>query len=105
MSFTGEKLAVDKYNELMIQSYKSGVQEGLATGFGFGLVMCIMYSTYALAMWYGGKMVVEKGYTGGDIVNIIFAVLTGSMYATATPLRQLRSPSIAWSLLVIVVLF
>ncbi|KAI4369477.1 hypothetical protein MLD38_017915 [Melastoma candidum] len=79
VSFTGEKLAVGKYNELMIQAYKSGVQEGLATGFGFGLVMCIMYSTYALAMWYGGKMVIEKGYTGGDILNIIFAILSGSM--------------------------
>ncbi|CAL8990956.1 unnamed protein product [Prunus brigantina] len=36
-------------------------------------------SSYALAIWFGGKMILEKGYTGGEVINIVFAVLTGSM--------------------------
>jgi ATP-binding cassette subfamily B (MDR/TAP) protein 1 len=41
--------------------------------------MLLIFCTYALAIWFGGKMILEKGYTGGDVVNVIIAVLTGSM--------------------------
>ncbi|PKI36032.1 hypothetical protein CRG98_043607 [Punica granatum] len=78
-SFTGEKLAIAKYNRSLNKAYKSGVQEGLATGFGFGLMMFIVMCTYSLALWFGGKVIIEKGYTGGDVMNIIFSVLVGSM--------------------------
>lgn len=44
-----------------------------------GVVLFIVFSSYGLAVWLGGKMIIEKGYTGGDVINIIFAVLTGSM--------------------------
>ncbi|KAI6685162.1 hypothetical protein NL676_031075 [Syzygium grande] len=78
-SFTGEKLAIARYNKSLTKAYKSGVQEGLATGFGFGVVTFIMLCTYALALWFGAKMVLEKGYSGGAVLNIVFAVLTGSL--------------------------
>jgi ATP-binding cassette subfamily B (MDR/TAP) protein 1 len=41
--------------------------------------MLLIFCSYALAIWFGGKMILEKGYTGGDVVNVIIAVLTGSM--------------------------
>ncbi|KAM5568512.1 hypothetical protein ABKV19_016195 [Rosa sericea] len=77
-SFTGEKQAITKYNSSITKAYKSGVQEGLASGLGIGSVMLIIFCSYALAIWYGGKMILEKGYKGGDVINVIFAVLTGS---------------------------
>jgi ATP-binding cassette subfamily B (MDR/TAP) protein 1 len=55
------------------------VQEGLAAGLGIGAVMLIIFCSYALAIWYGGKMILEKGYNGGEVMNVVFAVLTGSM--------------------------
>lgn len=78
-SFTGEKQAIAKYNNSLSKAYKSGVQEGLATGFGLGAVMFTVFSSYGLAMWFGAKMVMERGYSGGQVINIIFSVLTGSM--------------------------
>ncbi|ONI27768.1 hypothetical protein PRUPE_1G104100 [Prunus persica] len=78
-SFTGEKQAITNYNNSLIKAYNSGVQEGLASGFGMGSVMLIMMCSYALAIWFGGKMILEKGYTGGEVINVVFAVLTGSM--------------------------
>ncbi|CAL8079205.1 unnamed protein product [Prunus armeniaca] len=78
-SFTGEKQAIANYNNSLIKAYNSGVQEGLASGFGMGSVMLIMMCSYALAIWFGGKMILEKGYTGGEVINVVFAVLTGSM--------------------------
>lgn len=78
-AFTGEKLAIEKYNKSLEKAYKTGVQQGLASGLGMGVVHLIIFSSYGMAVWVGGKMIINKGYTGGDVINIIFAVLTGSM--------------------------
>ncbi|KAK7388084.1 hypothetical protein VNO78_22889 [Psophocarpus tetragonolobus] len=78
-SFTGERLAIAKYNQSLVKSYMTGVQEALASGLGFGALYFIVISSYALAIWFGAKMIIEKGYTGGEVVTVIFAVLTGSM--------------------------
>ncbi|XP_068660453.1 ABC transporter B family member 11-like [Aristolochia californica] len=78
-SFTGEKLAIDKYEKSLKTAYRSSVYEGLVSGLGFGAVMFVMYSSYALAVWYGSRMIINEGYSGGDVINIIVAILTGSM--------------------------
>ncbi|KAG8389626.1 hypothetical protein BUALT_Bualt02G0248600 [Buddleja alternifolia] len=78
-SFTGEKQAVAKYDKSLLKAYQSGVHEGWASGLGLGSVMCIIFCSYALAVWFGARMILERGYTGGDVLNVIVAVLTGSM--------------------------
>ncbi|WCJ22613.1 ABC transporter B family member 11 [Euphorbia peplus] len=77
-SFTGEKQAISKYNKFLVTAYKSGAKEGFVTGLGAGLSTMIVFGSYALAIWFGGKMILEKGYTGGEVVNVIMAVMTGS---------------------------
>ncbi|KAI9123102.1 hypothetical protein K1719_005991 [Acacia pycnantha] len=78
-SFTGENQAIAKYDQFLIKAYRTSVQEGLASGLGFGSTYLLFYFTYGLAVWYGGKMVLEKGYTGGKVITVIFAVVTGSL--------------------------
>ncbi|KAF3456433.1 hypothetical protein FNV43_RR01083 [Rhamnella rubrinervis] len=78
-SFTGERKAVENYNKSLTKAYRSAVREGLASGLGLGAVMFIVFCSYGLAIWYGGKMMIEKGYSAGNVINIIFAVLMGSM--------------------------
>ncbi|KAK9934149.1 hypothetical protein M0R45_021303 [Rubus argutus] len=78
-SFTWEKQAITKYNNSLNKAYKSGVQEGLASGLGIGTVMLVIFCSYALAIWYGGKMILEKEYKGGEVINVVLAVLTGSL--------------------------
>ncbi|KAH6777449.1 P-glycoprotein 21 [Perilla frutescens var. frutescens] len=78
-SFTGEKRAVSEYNKSLDKAYKSAVHEGLATGLGIGAVMFVMFCSYALGVWYGGKMILEKGHSGGEILTVIVAVITGSI--------------------------
>ncbi|XP_014625029.1 ABC transporter B family member 11-like [Glycine soja] len=34
---------------------------------------------YSWATWFGAKMVIEEGYTGGEVVTIIMAILNGSL--------------------------
>ncbi|CAB4303787.1 unnamed protein product [Prunus armeniaca] len=78
-SFTGEKKAITSYSKNLVDAYKSGVHEGSAAGIGHGLVMLVLFFSYALAVWFGSRMIREKGYSGGDVLNVILAVLTASM--------------------------
>ncbi|CAI9110011.1 OLC1v1009967C1 [Oldenlandia corymbosa var. corymbosa] len=78
-SFTGEKQAVASYEKSLVKAYKSAVKESMASGLGLGLVMGIVYCSYALAIWFGAKLIAERKYTGGEVVNVIIAVMTGSM--------------------------
>ncbi|KAL2338871.1 hypothetical protein Fmac_013317 [Flemingia macrophylla] len=78
-SFTGEKQAIAQYNQYLTKAYKIGVQEGVINGFGLGLVNLFTYCTYGLAVWSGGKMILEKGYTGGQVISVFLAVLSGSL--------------------------
>ncbi|KAI3841081.1 hypothetical protein MKX03_001275 [Papaver bracteatum] len=78
-SFTGENQAIAKYKKSLKVAYKAGVLEGLYAGLGLGSVMFVAFCSYSLAIWYGSKLIIDKGYTGGDVINVIVAVLTGSM--------------------------
>ncbi|KAJ7544472.1 hypothetical protein O6H91_09G080400 [Diphasiastrum complanatum] len=78
-SFTGEKKAVNAYDKALQKAYKAGVKQGLASGLGLGGVLCIMFCTYGLALWYGSKLIVNQGYSGGSVISVIFAVLMGGM--------------------------
>lgn len=78
-SFTGEKQAIENYNKKLEVAYKVSIKQGLASGFGIGSVLVIIFGTYALAVWYGSRLIIEKGYDGGTVMNVIFALLTGGM--------------------------
>ncbi|KAH0717742.1 hypothetical protein KY285_013773 [Solanum tuberosum] len=78
-AFTGEKLAIDKYDRKLKIACASTVQQGLVSGVGLGTVLLIVFSTYGLAVWYGSKLIIERGYNGGDVINVIMAIMTGGM--------------------------
>ncbi|KAJ9690881.1 hypothetical protein PVL29_013170 [Vitis rotundifolia] len=78
-AFTGEKHAMEKYNRRLKVAYAATVKQGLASGFGVGVALLIVFFSYALAIWYGSKLIIEKGYDGGKIVNVLFCVIGGGM--------------------------
>ncbi|KAI3969945.1 hypothetical protein MKW92_004559 [Papaver armeniacum] len=78
-SFTGENQAIVKYDKSLTKVYKSGVREGIVAGLGLGSTFSVLYCSYALAVWFGAKMIIQKGYMGGDVINVIVALLSGSM--------------------------
>ncbi|OAY78741.1 ABC transporter B family member 11 [Ananas comosus] len=85
-SFNGEKKAIALYNKFIRPAYLSAVQEGTAAGLGMGTVFMVLFWSYALAIWYGSRLIINKGYTGGTVVNVLFAVMTGAMsLGQATP--------------------
>ncbi|XP_051194142.1 ABC transporter B family member 11 [Lolium perenne] len=79
VSFTGERRAIDKYQEFLKISYRSTVHQGTAGGLGIGSLLLIVFCSYGLAVWYGARLIIEKGYTGGYIINVLMAIMTGAM--------------------------
>ncbi|KAK8693709.1 hypothetical protein V6N13_071280 [Hibiscus sabdariffa] len=78
-SFTGEKEAISNYEKFLVSAYRSGVYQGFVFGIGFGLIMLVIFCSYALAVWFGGRMILENGYTGGKVISVIVAIIIGSM--------------------------
>ena len=55
------------------------VHEGVASGIGVDIILLVVFGSYVMAVWFGAKMILKKGYNRGDVINIIVVVLTGSM--------------------------
>lgn len=77
LSYTGERRSVLEYDHAIAKAEKLGIKSGIAAGFGLGFALFIMFSSYALAMWYGSLLVVNDGLSGGKVISVVFAVLTG----------------------------
>ncbi|KAH6790261.1 P-glycoprotein 9, partial [Perilla frutescens var. frutescens] len=85
-SFSGEARAIEKYNKRLHIAYKTAARQGLASGIGLGLMLLITFSSYGFAIWYGCKLVIDKGYNGGDVVNVVLAIMVaGSSLAQTSP--------------------
>ncbi|CAO2208334.1 unnamed protein product [Urochloa humidicola] len=86
VSFNGEKQAIATYNKFIRKAYESALQEGALNGLGLGSVMAVLFCSYGLAVWYGSRLIVERGYNGGMIISVIMAVMIGAMsLGQATP--------------------
>jgi len=77
-SFNGEKKAITLYNNFIKKAYKGAVKEGAVQGFGMGLLGLIYFSSIGLIIWYGSKLTLTKGYSGADILNVMFAIMIGA---------------------------
>mgnify|MGYP000164383935 FL=1 len=78
-AFTGEKKSIEAYSKKLKDAYTAAAFQGLGSGLGIGSFMLIFFCSYALAIFYGSKLIVNQGYTGGTVLNVLFAVLMGSM--------------------------
>ncbi|KAI3894635.1 hypothetical protein MKX03_016799 [Papaver bracteatum] len=54
-------------------------RQAFASGLGTGIALLFIYSFDGLALWYGSNLIVEKGFNGGNIINIIFCLVIGGI--------------------------
>ena len=71
---------MEKYDSKIRIAYATAKHNGIASGLGIGAVILSVFSTYGLAIWYGSKLIIEKGYDGGKVMNVIMSIITGGMY-------------------------
>eukprot|EP00002_Diphylleia_rotans_P014621 TRINITY_DN2848_c0_g1_i8.p1 TRINITY_DN2848_c0_g1~~TRINITY_DN2848_c0_g1_i8.p1 ORF type:complete len:1149 (-),score=251.56 TRINITY_DN2848_c0_g1_i8:291-3737(-) len=87
VSFGGEKKEIERYDSKLKETEVIGIRKGLYTGLSMGLTLLIMFSSYALAFWYGAELIIDNvksprtgdEMTGGDVLTVFFSVLIGAM--------------------------
>ncbi|GET00767.1 multidrug resistance protein 1 [Rhizophagus clarus] len=75
VSFGGEKRELARYKNKLDEAYKSGVRKAFISGTGLGAMMGIMFGSYGLAFWFGSILVVRGEQTGGEVLNVFFAII------------------------------
>lgn len=60
-----------RYNANLRDARKFGVKKTTASGGGMGMIYFIIFACYALAFWYGSKLVrEEEHYTAGVMLTV-----------------------------------
>ncbi|XP_055837899.1 ATP-dependent translocase ABCB1 [Episyrphus balteatus] len=86
-AFEGEAKEAAAYRSNIVDARKINVKRGFFSGIGFGLLWFFIYSSYALAFWYGVGLVIKanaetpgfENYTPGTMITVFFSVMMGSM--------------------------
>jgi hypothetical protein len=65
-------------------SEKSNLVGGLSLGF----MQFVMFCSYAVALFFGAYRIAAGAYTGGYVINVIFAALIGSFSVGMVSVRS-----------------
>eukprot|EP00250_Pteridium_aquilinum_P021625 c25182_g3_i2 orf=556-4299(-) len=85
-AYGGEDKAVRSYAHALQRTVDLGVKGGLAKGLGMGSVYLLLYFTWALLLWFAGRMVQRGSIHGGPaFVTILNAVVGGIAIGQAFP--------------------
>ncbi|KAM7509591.1 hypothetical protein LguiA_020044 [Lonicera macranthoides] len=84
-SFTAERNIIDKYSTILDRTTKLGIKQGIAKGLAVGSTG-LSFAIWALLAWYGSRLVMYKGESGGRIYAAgISFVMSGLSLGTALP--------------------
>lgn len=79
-AFGGERKEVERYDKNLVFAQTWGIRKGIIMGFFTGFIWCVIFLCYALAFWYGSKLVLEEEeYTPGTLLQVFFGVLVGAL--------------------------
>ncbi|KAL9915299.1 multi drug resistance 50 [Glossina fuscipes fuscipes] len=86
-AFEGEHREAKAYKDKIVDARKINIKRNLFSGLGFGLLWFFIYSSYALAFWYGVGLVLKNyagdehysNYDPGTMIAVFFSVMMGSM--------------------------
>ncbi|OCT61132.1 bile salt export pump [Xenopus laevis] len=89
-AFGGETKEVDRYDRNLVYAQRWGIRKGIIMGFFTGYMWFIIFLCYALAFWYGSKLVLEEEeYSPGNLLQVFLGVLVGALnLGQASPCLQ-----------------
>ncbi|XP_037948003.1 multidrug resistance protein homolog 49 [Teleopsis dalmanni] len=84
LAFSGERKETERFNKLLSPAENTGRKKGLYSGIGAGTMWFIIYCCYAIAMWYGVKLILAERdaevryYTPAVLVIVLFGIIMGA---------------------------
>ncbi|XP_074515465.1 bile salt export pump isoform X2 [Sebastes fasciatus] len=80
-AFGGEEKEAERYDKNLAEAQNWGVKKGAIVGLFQGYLWCVIFFCYALAFWYGSKLVLEtKELSPGTLIQVFFGVLMAAMH-------------------------
>ncbi|KAJ0495745.1 putative ABC-type xenobiotic transporter [Helianthus annuus] len=97
-SFTAEKTIVNKYSTILDRTTEMGLKQGIAKGLAVGSTG-LSFAIWALVAWYGSRLVMYKGESGGRVyASGLSFILGGLSLGMALPeLNHFTEASVAAS--------
>ncbi|CAG8451736.1 11792_t:CDS:10 [Diversispora eburnea] len=77
-AFGGQERELRRYVDKLQDAYIIGRKKAIITGSSLAFIFFTLFSTYALAFWYGGILIADGKANGGQVVNVFFSVLIGA---------------------------
>ncbi|KAI7874832.1 P-loop containing nucleoside triphosphate hydrolase protein [Lichtheimia hyalospora FSU 10163] len=84
-SFSLQERFAAIYSKQLVNARKTGVKRGVSLGVLFGFFLFVLFCTYGLSFWYGGKLVSEGKMTGTQVLMSFFAMIIGAMALMQLP--------------------
>ncbi|XP_041858135.1 bile salt export pump [Melanotaenia boesemani] len=79
-AFGGEEKEATRYDNNLVEAQNWGVKKGAIIGVFQGYLWCIIFLCYALAFWYGSKLVIDtQELSPGSLIQVFFGVLMAAM--------------------------
>jgi ABC-type multidrug transport system fused ATPase/permease subunit len=80
-AFSAHAHQLSLYTSALSQAYYQTLLTALCKAFGIALLFLLFFSTYALAFWYGAKLVGERRMNTSQVLNVLFAMVMGAASA------------------------
>ncbi|KAK6941458.1 ABC transporter type 1, transmembrane domain [Dillenia turbinata] len=80
-SFTAEKRIAEKYSAILDRTTQLGIKQGIAKGLAVGCTGC-SFAIWAFLAWYGSRLVMYKGESGGRIYAASISFILGGLYVS-----------------------
>ncbi|KAI3754234.1 hypothetical protein L1987_54013 [Smallanthus sonchifolius] len=77
-SFTAEKTIVNKYSTILDRTTEMGLKQGVAKGLAVGSIG-LSFAIWALIAWYGSRLVMYKGESGGRVYSAGLSFILGGL--------------------------
>ncbi|XP_049809971.1 ATP-dependent translocase ABCB1-like [Schistocerca nitens] len=94
IAFSGQATEAERYEKNLVSAKNINIKRSFFTALGFGVLWFCIYSSYALAFYYGVGLVIkeigwnyeDKVYTPATMITVFFSVMMGSMmFGMASP--------------------
>ncbi|XP_008297780.1 ATP-dependent translocase ABCB1 [Stegastes partitus] len=77
-AFSGQEKEIERYHKNLEDAKTMGVKKAISANIAMGFTFLMIYLSYALAFWYGSRLIVSGEYTIGSVLTVFFVVLIGA---------------------------
>ncbi|XP_046390850.1 ATP-dependent translocase ABCB1-like [Ischnura elegans] len=87
IAYGGQDKESERYSKNLVFAKDNNIKRSFVSGLGMGILWFCIYSSYALAFWYGVGLIIDerdlpeeqRHYTTSTMVTVFFGVMMGSM--------------------------